>query len=372
MQELKSRLHKHAKDLGFDLFGVASVDDPVYAKAFRHYETWLEDGRAGTMQYLHDHVEDKRDPANLLPGVRSIVCVGMNHAPDPLTDDGKRAFIAAYARGRDYHSFLKDRLRELSARFRAECGEAATWTYTDSQPMMDRFWATRAGIGWLGKNTCLIDRKIGSYMYLGGFLTTVELAPDAPATDHCGKCRKCIDACPTAAIHEPKTADERHFIDATACIGYHTIENKDEIPEEIMKNMGRWVAGCDICQQVCPWNDPPAPAPEFETDNPLWGKSLVELAAMERKEYRSSTKGTALERVKYQAFLRNVLIAGMNGDAADRLTIQSRVAFNEAVCAEEIRRLKLAANPDVDRLEAEETGARGLLAALKWSKEKIR
>ncbi len=306
---LKSTLNEKALALGFNLCGVAAIDDVELSTAKNHYRQWLERGHAENMQYLHKHEPLKSDPDKLFQGVRSVVSVALSYAEESPPDSPDKALVSMYTRGRDYHEFMKEKLEALAEIIHAETGERS-FVFVDSAPVFDRFWASRAGLGWVGKNTCLINRSIGSYFFIGGLLTTLDLAADAPYTDHCGRCRKCIEACPTEAIVEPESG--KHYIDTQKCIAYHTIENRGIVPEAVMKKTGRWIAGCDICQQVCPWNDPITAGREFQTTNPAYGASILELAHWSREEFRTKTRGVAMGRIKYGAFLRNVIIAAVN------------------------------------------------------------
>lgn len=302
--------------LGFELFGIASANDPELAAAIGHYDAWLADGNAATMEYLARHRNLKANPAALLPGFRSVVCVALCYGARDEGVDSAKAKVSLYTRGRDYHDVMLEKLETLGTWLERECG-ARSRPFVDSSPVLDRFWASRAGLGWVGKNTCLINRQAGSYLFLGGLLTTADLAADAPYTDHCGRCRKCIEACPTGAIREPNAAwpaaqnsasGGRHFIESPRCIAYHTIENRGAIPEAVSAKMGTWIAGCDICQQVCPWNDPIHEGKTFARDNPAYGASLVELARWSRGDFQTRLRGIAMSRMKYEGFARNVAI----------------------------------------------------------------
>jgi epoxyqueuosine reductase len=220
-------LKKKAQDLGFDLVGVASTADPALATEMERYHHWVDAGRGASMDYLRRHEPMKANPALFLPGARSVIAVGMVYGAEKPTASPDTAQISLYARGPDYHDVLGTKLEELAAYARTLEAGAATRTYVDKEPVLDRFWAWRAGLGWLGKNTCLINRKVGSFLFLGGVMTTLDLATDAPQPDHCGRCTKCLDACPTGALVEP------HVLDAQLCIAYHTIENRGEVPPSV-------------------------------------------------------------------------------------------------------------------------------------------
>jgi epoxyqueuosine reductase len=271
----------------------------------------------------------------------------MLYATDPPTENPERARVSLYARGQDYHRLMGDRLEALAEWLRQEHGIAAR-SFVDSQPVLERFWAWRAGLGWVGKNAILINRKLGSYFFLGGLLVDVFLEPDAPAPDHCGRCRKCIEACPTDAI----TSDRS--IDSGKCIAYHTIENRGLVPESIMEKNGRWIAGCDICQMVCPWNDPVTPGPCFENSNVAFNASLTKLSQWAAEDFKQAAKGIAMSRMKYAGFVRNLAIAlpHSGGSATEKAETLKRLEANAAT---------LPHGPGRD----------GALAALSWAKTKL-
>ena len=308
---LSASLKDEAMALGFELVGVASAADPLLAEAVERYSRWVSAGHGATMDYLARHIELKAHPEKLLAGFRSVVCVGLLYGAPTPEENSERAQVSLYARGQDYHELMTERLERLARVVRERHGAQAR-AFVDSQPVLERFWAWRAGLGWIGKNACLINRKQGSLLFLGGLLTDLELEPDGPQPDHCGRCTKCIDACPTGAIAEGR------FIESAKCIAYHTIENRGRVPEAVMERMGRWVAGCDICQTVCPWNDPVTPGPSFDTLNPAFDAPLAELADWSAAEFKAKMKGVAMSRMKYAGFLRNVAIAiGNSGLSAE-------------------------------------------------------
>jgi epoxyqueuosine reductase len=331
-----------ALELGFDLAGIAAADDPALSTARARYDDWLGKGHGASMEYLARHAPLKGEPGRMLEGCRSIVCVGLLYGEARGLDDATRALVSIYARGRDYHVVLRERLAELS-RWLESSGVRAR-AFVDSEPVFERFWAWRAGLGWLGKNSVLIHRKAGSFVFLGGLFTDAALEPDAPGTDHCGRCRKCIDACPTAAITEDRT------IDSHKCLAYHTIENRGLVPPEIMQATGRWIAGCDICQDVCPWNDPLTKGQAFGASTPLFEADLRELARWDEPAFREATRSSALARMKYTMFVRNVAIAV----AGSGLTREEKKAALE--------RLSGSA-----RTLAASAGRDGALAAVAWA-----
>jgi epoxyqueuosine reductase len=237
-----------AKQIGFDLVGIAPLHQSLYTDYFRQ---WLDAGKAGTMHWLANRFDERTDPTHYFAGARTAICVACNyHAaldqPNPsLNGVGK---IARYALGEDYHVIIKDRLHTLADWLHAQVPEVQTRCGVDTAPILEKELAARAGIGWMGKNTCIINTEMGSYVLLGQILTTLDLPTDSPVDDRCGSCTRCIEACPTQAITAP------YQMDASRCISYLTIEHRGEVAEDLQGKIGNWMYGCDICQDVCPWN----------------------------------------------------------------------------------------------------------------------
>ena len=300
---LTDRLKAEALRLGFDRVGVApAVDPPGYGR----YLDWVEQGRAAGMAYMVDRAEARGHPRHILDGARSVIVVAMVYgrpeATSPSPTEGK---VARYARGADYHEVLWRRLDELLAWLQAERPGMAGRAVCDTAPLLERDFARLAGLGWVGKNTCLIDRKIGSFTVLGSILVDLELRYDAPlATNHCGTCTRCIDACPTAAITAP------YQLDARKCLSYWTIEHKGEIPASIASDLGDWAFGCDICQEVCPWNRkaPPGSEPSLDPDPEWVNPDLIAWLERDPTEFRQRLKGTALARTKRSGLVRNAAL----------------------------------------------------------------
>jgi epoxyqueuosine reductase len=254
------------------------------------------------MAYLHGRFEERTDPAVYLPGAKSVVCVAMNYHR-PLEDSvapgqGK---VARYALGDDYHEVIKSRLHRLADWLRDRVPGVQTRAAVDTAPVMEKELAARAGIGWQGKNTCIINEQAGSWLLLGEMLTTLELPTDDPAVDRCGTCTRCLDACPTAAITAP------YQLDARRCISYLTIEQREEMPVEYRERLGEWLYGCDVCQEVCPHNQraPEASEPAFRPRFPAGKLDLREVMAWTVEDYRSRLKGSAMKRVKLPVLQRN-------------------------------------------------------------------
>lgn len=304
---LGKKLKARAFELGFELAGVASADDPTLGQAVERYSNWLDQGFGATMSYLERHLDQKSSPRKLLEECRSVFCVGLLYGVEEPQRKSPGALVSKYTRGRDYHEVMTEKLTELSTWLEREHGVRSK-IFVDSAPVFDRFWAWRAGLGWIGKNSMVINRKLGSFFFIGGLLTTAELERDEPGIDHCGRCTKCVDACPTAAILPDRV------IDSARCIGYHTIENKLEVPLQIAQKSDRWIAGCDICQDVCPWNDPITIGKSFLHENVAFNADLRELARWTPEQFKNSMKNIAMGRMKYSGFARNLAIAISNSD----------------------------------------------------------
>jgi len=365
---LAERLKGLALALGFDRAGIAPLGPTPESEAFRG---WIEQGRHGEMAYLARRIEERVDPRKLMPGARSALVVGLvydhrdagseyealasgaaegrgarseakpseahqdarqlskpsgcrpePHA-NPPTTSGAWGRIARYAGGADYHELMLERLRSVGDALEALAARPVRWrAYVDTGPVLERVLAAYAGLGWIGKNTCLIDPALGSYLFLGVLLCDLELPPDAREPDHCGSCRACLDACPTAAFREP------YALDATRCLSYTTIELRGAIPESLRAGQGDRVFGCDVCQEVCPWNtrsrrELPADRAGLRaalTPRAAWLRpSLAWLLDLDEEAWRAAARGTALRRAKHRGLLRNALIAA--GNAGDRALI---------------------------------------------------
>ena len=299
---------RRALGLGFDLVGVAPAGPSAYRDYFRR---WLDEGRAGSMHYLHHRFDQRTDPAAYLPGARSVICVALNyHVPlEPAPDDGApQGRVARYALGDDYHEVIKSRLHALADWLRGEYPEAQTRACVDTAPVMEKELAARAGLGWIGKNTCLINAERGSWLLLGEVITTLPLAPDAPVTDHCGTCTRCIDACPTGAITAP------YQLDARRCISYLTIEHRGEIAPELRDPIGDWLYGCDVCQDVCPHNRaaPEATGPALRPRFPTGTLNVDDVSTWTEDDYRATLRHSAMKRVKLPVLQRNARIVRDN------------------------------------------------------------
>jgi epoxyqueuosine reductase len=309
---------QEARAAGFDLVGVTTPDPPEHLDV---YERWLEDGRHGEMAYLSGERARaaRADPHLLLPEVRSILVVGASYPPSPELDpsDGSPR-VGAYAQGDDYHDVLKARLEGVVRGVEDHFGQTFPYRiYVDTGPLLERELAQRAGLGWIGKNTCLIDPERGSYMLLAEVLLGLELEPDQPfKADRCGSCTRCIDACPTGCILPDRT------IDARACISYLTIELRGAVPEALRPKTGAWVFGCDVCQQVCPWNQrfaPPGSDPAFEGRPFVEQATIDSLLTLDREQYVEGLRRSPLKRAKLHGLKRNACLAAGNQKSPARV-----------------------------------------------------
>jgi epoxyqueuosine reductase len=311
--DVRQTIDRLARELGFDRVGVARAESLGRSEYLR---AWLGQGRAGHMHYLHRNLASRENPAALLPGARSVIVAALNYyQPEPRPpDDGPRGRVARYAWGRDYHRVVKKRLWKLVERLRAEVAKPfEARVCVDTAPILERELAARAGIGWIGKNTMVLSRGLGSYFYLGEIITTLDLPADEPAADHCGSCTKCLEACPTGALPEP------YKMDASRCISYLTIELRDAIPDELQHLIGDWVFGCDICQDVCPFNRkaPNTTDPDLAPRPPALQPLLADLLAWTPDDYDAHTRGSALRRAALDMLRRNAQIAHQNTTASE-------------------------------------------------------
>ena len=333
-----------ARELGFDLVGVAAAE-PTLESLF--YPNWLERGHHGEMAYLEGRRGTMRaDPRTLMPSARSVLCAGMVYnAPEPYSTDFESddaGWVSRYAWGEDYHEVLKDRLHLLARWIRAEYGgHVKCKVCVDTSPLLERAYAHHAGLGWIGKNTCLINERLGSWLFLGEIITSLELAPDGPAPFRCGTCRRCIDACPTDAFVEvDQGAGPSHSLDSRQCIAYWTIELRGSVPEESRAAVGHHLFGCDICQDVCPWNGPRRSAVSAEAAfQPRNAQlDLEEVASLSEAEFNARFADSPISRARYDGFLRNVAVAmGNSGNPRFRDVLERLAQSNRPVVREHAR-----------------------------------
>jgi epoxyqueuosine reductase len=320
-RELPQLIKSLARAAGFDLAGISSVHEfPELAR----FPEWIAAGRAGEMKYLEARDESgnlrRASSKSAFPWARTVIVCAVNyntaHPYSTAVNNPGHGWISRYAWSReDYHDSVLRRLREVETRLKELCGDEVieTRAYVDTGPIVERVYAKYAGVGWLGKNTCVINQKIGSWLFLGVIVTSLELSPDLPAPDRCGTCTRCIDACPTDAIIAP------YELDSNKCISYLTIEKRGPIPEELREGMGHQVFGCDICQDVCPWNKraPATDQPEFQPREGLVNPALAWLAEISVEDFREKFRRSPVKRAKHSGLRRNALIAiGNSRDAS--------------------------------------------------------
>jgi epoxyqueuosine reductase len=339
-------LVKHAAgDAGFELSGIAPVRQ---FPELDYFPAWIASGHAGEMHYLEARAESGRFKraalADVAPWAKSVIVCGLNYntnqpkSTDPIADGPSPAahgWISRYAwTAEDYHDSVLRRLRQVEARLKQAAPESEARCYVDTGPLVERVWAKYAGVGWQGKNTCIINQQIGSWIFLGVILTSLELQPGLPAADRCGACTRCLDACPTDAFIAP------YKLDATRCISYLTIEKRGDIPAELRDRLGRHVFGCDICQDVCPWNGraPATGAREFAPREGLVNPALNWLAAMDEEGFRQAFRRSPVKRARYSGLRRNLALAmGNSGDPRLLPALEKLAADPDSIVAEHAR-----------------------------------
>ena len=329
MSTLTQRIQAHAHELGFELVGIIPA---ARSETIARYRQWVKNGYAGEMHYLEKHLPLKTDVRQLLAEAKSVISLAMNYyttdPPKALAEDPERGQISRYAWGDDYHELIRKRLLEL-VQFIKQAAEAElkTRVCVDTAPVIEREYAQKAGIGWIGKNTNLIHWRSGSWYFLSEILVSVVLESETPTLrGSCGTCTRCIEECPTDAIIEPNLLDSR------LCISYLTIELKESIPKQLRPKMGNLIFGCDICQEVCPWNSKAVPTPEpgFHPRDGNFAPKLLSLMDMTQQEFSRRFKGSPIKRAKRRGFLRNVLVAiGNWGDRRAVPALKSALADDE-------------------------------------------
>ena len=301
MRENPTRfLKRKANNLGFLSCGISKA--VFLEEEATKLENWLNDGKHGKMKYMENHFDMRLDPRKLVPDAKSVISLSYNYYNDNLQKDKDAPKISKYAYGNDYHKVIKEKLKILFKELQNKFGDINGRVFIDSAPIMEKAWAAKSGLGWIGKNTNLISQKVGSFYFLAEIIVDLEFEYDTPVTDHCGSCTACIDSCPTGALVKP------YEIDASKCISYLTIELKDEIPSEFNGKMDNWAFGCDVCQDVCPWN-------RFSRkhNEPLFNPNQ-EMMKMGKKEWEELTeetfevifKNSAVKRTKYKGLKRNI------------------------------------------------------------------
>ena len=288
-----------ASAFGFQSCGVSKAT--FLEEEANHLERWLKKNYHGEMRYMENHFDKRLDPRLLVDGSKSVISLSYNYFPDKIIEADSFK-LSKYAYGEDYHNVIKDKLRNLVAELQAEIGEFSFRVFVDSAPVLEKAWARKSGIGWVGKNANLITKKNGSFYFLAEIICDLELTEDFPVTDHCGSCRKCIESCPTQAIISDK------IIDGTKCISYATIELKEQIPDYFKDKMDDWMFGCDVCQDVCPWNRFSAPTLEekFQPNSKLQNFTKQDWKDITQEIFSEVFKKSAVKRTKFAGLKRNL------------------------------------------------------------------
>jgi len=308
IRQIAHAIREWSNELGFDQIGVSGID---LEQAETRLGKWIENQYHGEMNYMSRHGTKRTRPGQLIDGTIRVISARMNYMPEPMSksksvlEEPHMGYISRYALGRDYHKVIRSRLRKLARRIERETGPFGYRVFCDSAPVMEKPLAEKSGLGWMGKHTNLLDRREGSWFFLGEIYTDIPLPVDAPTRPHCGSCRACIDICPTQAIIAP------YVLDARRCISYHTIELHGPIPVEFRKSIGNRIYGCDDCQLACPWNRYAkiAREPDFAPRHALDNSRLIDLFGWSEPEFLNKTEGSAIRRIGYQRWLRNIAVA---------------------------------------------------------------
>ena len=301
MKNRNSQLVKKlAKQIGFSSCGISKAR--FLQEEEKNFENWLKKGYQGTMSYLEKNFDKRLDPQKLVPGAKSVISLTYNYFPQKKTLNENSFIISKYAYGKDYHFIIKDKLKALFNLLKKEIGNIEGRVFVDSAPIHERAWAKISGLGWIGKNSLLLNKKMGSYFFLAEIICDLDLEYDSSVSDHCGTCTKCIDACPTNAITESQV------LDANKCISYLTIENKNEIPKELSKSFNNYIFGCDICQDVCPWNKfaKPHNEKEFLPKEELSKFTKKDWQELTNETFNKIFKNSAVKRTKFEGLKRNI------------------------------------------------------------------
>ena len=298
--EITILIKTEAKELGFQDCGIAPAG--FLDRDAAHLTGWLSNNMHAGMNYMEGHFDERTNPAKLVPGAKSVISVILNYYLPEGKNDKKNPKISKYAYGHDYHKVVKGKLKKLLDIIREFEKTVTGRFFVDSAPVLERAWAARSGLGWIGKNSNLINRKYGSFIFIGELIIDIDLEYDNPAKDYCGNCTKCIDACPTNAI----VADR--VIDANRCISYQTIENKGKIDNSLKGKMGKWVFGCDICQDICPWNEEVETTiePDFKPQKEMLDMTRDDWNKLDEEKYNQLFSGTAVKRAGFSGLKRNI------------------------------------------------------------------
>lgn len=303
--EISSFIKQESRKLGFDFCGISKAQ--YLEDEAPRLDKWLNSGMHGRMTYMENHYDKRLDPTKLVPGAKSVISLGYNYFPQKdLAQNSLSGFkIAKYAYGEDYHFVIKRKLKELLKRLIEFAGEINGRVFVDSAPVLERVWAKRSGLGWIGKNSLLLNKNMGSFFFLAELIIDLDCEYDGPVKDYCGSCTRCIDACPTDAIPDP------YVVDGSKCISYLTIELKEQIPLEFKGKMEEWIFGCDICQDVCPWNRFSKKHQEssFEPSVELGGFEKKDWVEITKEVFNRVFKGSAIKRAKYEGLVRNISFA---------------------------------------------------------------
>lgn len=296
-----------ARRLGFSFCGISRAT--FLEEEAPRLEAWLTQNRHGEMAYMANHFDKRLDPRLLVPGAKSVISLLYNYFPEKdLNENRDELKISKYAFGEDYHHVVKSKLKDLGFFMKENIGDVLGRAFVDSAPVMDKAWAAKSGLGWIGKNSNLINKGHGSFFFIAELIIDLELPPDEPVKDHCGTCKACIDACPTDAIIEP------YVVDGSKCISYFTIELKNEIPSEFHGKLDNWIFGCDVCQDVCPWNrfSKPHQEPLFDVNAPLFYKSGKEWLDMTHEVFENISKLSPISRTGLDGMKRNIMAQSSN------------------------------------------------------------
>ncbi len=331
LDTLAKDIKRWGSELGFQQVAITDASPGIHTE---HLEAWLEKGFHGEMDYMSDHAELRAEPGRLMAGTTRVISARMNYLPastQPLRvlRESRKAYVSRYALGRDYHKVVRRRLARLASRIKEIAPDAGVRAFTDSAPVLEKGFAEKAGLGWIGKHTLLLTRDAGSWFFIGEIFTDLELPTDEPyGEEHCGSCSACMDICPTGAIVGPKQLDARR------CISYLTIELKGVIPEELRPLMGNRIFGCDDCQLVCPWNRFAKSSPEqdFSPRQALEDTTLLELLRWSEAEFLSRAEGSAIRRINFDQWRRNIVVALGNAEGAEDIV-------------EELKRIRPSASP---------------------------
>ena len=335
--QLATDIKNWGMDFGFQQVAITDIDLEKYET---HLESWIENNYHGAMDYMAENHSKRCHPDQLVAGTIRVICVRMDYASEsenslaPM-DLVNKAYVSRYARGRDYHKLIRKRLQKLATKIESVVGPFGYRAFVDSAPVLERALAEKSGLGWIGKNTMLINTQAGSWFFLGELFTDLPLPIDSSGSDHCGTCRACLDVCPTNAFVKA------NLLDATRCISYLTIELRTSIPEELRKLMGNRVFGCDDCQLVCPWNKFTNPSMEedFTPRHKLDDVELIDLFTWSEQEFLENTAGSTIRRIGFECWLRNIAVALGNADSSVEVVsaLESRLDYPSDLVQEHVR-----------------------------------